>query len=222
MTTRTSAFTAVVTALLLAATLGAQTTPVATTLKVAGHAGEAQLVQINGKSYVEVETLARITQGTLSFKGTQTTLTLPGAEPVAAVPAPAPKPGFSRAFLQAGIEGMGVIRDWRVAIVKAVQSNVPLSEEWASAQRRQAEKSLALASAAVSTDDDRSALQLLSNEFGNMQKLSDLYLAASTRSTAMSPETFGNDALEQQILTCAQGFVAMTETHAFQDQAACH
>jgi len=220
MRMRSFALAAVLAALVLvSAGAGAQTATEAATLKVAGHAGQAQLVQVNGKWYVEVEALARLTQGTLSFKGGETTLRLAGTEPEAAA---AVKAGFSRSFVQAGIEEMGLIREWRIALVSAVQNNVPVQAAWAAGQHRVAEKGLALASAAASTEDDRSGVPLLTAEFNNMQKLSDLYLAASQRSTAMSPETFGNDALEVQILTCARGFVAMTETHEFQEQAACH
>ena len=210
------------TLLLLLANGDAQTPQKGSTFTIAGHAGEAKLLQIDGKSYVEIETLARLTKGTLSFKDNRTTLTLSPSETVAQASAPHVKAGFSRAFIQAGIEEMSVIREWRIAIVSAVQNNVPVSVEWASAQHRQAEKNLALASAAVSTDDDRSAYPLLSAEFNNMQKLSDLYLAMRTRSTAMSPDTFDNTSLEEQILSCARGFVSMTENHEFQDQAACH
>jgi hypothetical protein len=200
----------------------AQAPQKASTFTVTGHAGDAQLLQLNGKSYIEVETLARLTNGTLSFKDNRTTLTLPPSETVAQASVPQVKAGFSRAFIQAGIEEMSVIREWRIAIVSAVQNNVPVSVEWASAQHRQAEKSLALASSAISTDDDRSAYPLLSAEFNNMQKLSDLYLAMRTRSTAMSPDTFDNTPLEDQILSCAHGFVSMTESHEFQDLPACH
>jgi len=117
---------------------------------------------------------------------------------------------------------VGSIREWRTGIVSAVEKNIPLSEEWASAQHRQAEKNLALASAAVSTDDDRNAFPLLSSEFDHMLKLSDSYLALRAKSAAMSPDSFGNGPLEDQILSCATGFVAMTEARQFQDQAACH
>jgi hypothetical protein len=55
-----------------------------------------------------------------------------------------------------------------------------------------------------------------------MQKLSDLYLAMRMQSMAMSPDKFDNAPLEEQILSCARGFVSMTESHEFQDQAACH
>jgi hypothetical protein len=223
MRTRIAVIATISGALLLPAASGyAQTPEKAATLTIAGHAGEAKLLQIDGKSYVEIETLARLTKGTLSFKDNRTTLTLPPADAAAPAPQPQVKAGFSRTFVQAGIEELGSIREWRTGIVGAVEKNVPLSEEWASAQHRQAEKNLALASAAVSTDDDRSAFPLLTSEFDNMQKLSDLYLALRTRFAAMSPDNFGNGSLEEQILSCARGFVAMTETRQFQDQASCH
>jgi hypothetical protein len=223
MRTRIALITTISTTLLmLVASAYAQTPQTAATLTVAGHAGEVKLVQIGGKSYVEVEALARLTKGTLSFKDNRTTLTLPATDPESPAPQPQVKPGLSRTFSQAGIEEMALIREWRNAIVSAVEKNIPLSIDWASAQHRQAEKNLALASAAVSTDDDRNALPLLSSELDHMQKLSDLYFEMSTHSAAISPDNFGNGPLEDQILSCAKGFLAMTETRQFQDQSSCH
>jgi hypothetical protein len=208
--------------LMLPAENRAQTPPKATLFTVAGHAGEAQILQINGKSYVEIEALARLTQGTLSFKANHTILTLHPADSNAETPAPHGKAGFSRAFTQASIEEISVIREWRIAIVNAVQNNTPIAEDWVSAQHRLAEKNLALASAAASTDDDQSAFPLLSAEFNNMQKLSELYLAMRKQVTFISPDAFHSTPLEEQILSCARGLVSMTENHEFQDQAACH
>lgn len=207
--------------LMLAANSNAQTPPGATTLKIAGYAGEAQLLQMNGKSYVEIETLARLTKGTLSFKANQTTLTLTPAGAAVQASAPHAKAALSTAFVQAGIEEMSLVREWRSAIVNAVQKNTPVSEDWLSVQRRLANKNLALASAAASTDDDRNAYPFLSAEVSNMQKLSDLYLAMRTQVDFISTDTFHSSSLEDQILSCAQGFAAMTEKHEFQDQPAC-
>src|ERR1017187_9442314 len=74
--------------LMLPANGNAQTPQKATAFTIAGHAGEAPIVQINGKSYVEVESLARLTHGNLSFKANRTILTLPpsNSEAPAAVP----------------------------------------------------------------------------------------------------------------------------------------
>ena len=207
--------------LMLPVEVSSQTPQKATTFTIAGHKGEAQILQINGKSYVEIETLARLTQGTLSFKATQTTLTLPPLNSEAQASAPHAKAGFSTAFVQAGIEEISVIREWRIAIVNAVQNNTPVSEDWISTHHRLAEKTLALASAAVSTDDDRNAFPMLTAEFNNMQKLSELYLALRKQASAIYPDNF-DISLEEQILNCARGFVSMMENHEFQDQASCH
>jgi hypothetical protein len=208
--------------LMLPATGDAQSPQKSTIFAIAGHAGEAQIIQINGKSYVEIESLARLTQGTLSFKANRTTLTLPTAISEAPAAAPHPKARLSTAFIQAGIEEMSLIGEWRTAIVNAVQNNNPIPEDFISAHHRQADKNLALASAAVSTDDDRSALPLLTAEYNNMQKLSESYLALRKQSAFISPDTFNNDALEQQILDCSRAFTSMTGTREFQDQSACH
>jgi hypothetical protein len=208
--------------LMLPVNVSSQTPQKGTTFTITGHTGEAQLLQINGKSYVEIETLARLTQGTLSFKANQTTLTLPPSDAEAQAPAPHAKAGFSTAFVQACIEEMSLIREWRIAIVNAVQNNNPLSEDWVSTHHRLTDKNLALASAAASTDDDRSAFPLLTSEYNNMQKLSDLYIAMRKQDTSISPDNFNNSSLEEQILSCARGFVLMTESHEFQDQASCH
>ena len=218
-----SMIAAMLTALLMLPANGSSQTPQkANTFRISGHAGEAQILQINGKSYVEIEILARLTQGTLSFKANQTTLTLPPPEAEAQASTPRSKAGFSTAFVQAGIEEMGVIREWRIAIVNAVLNNAPVSEDWVSTQHRLAEKNLALASAAASTDDDRSAFPLLSAEFNNMQTLSEQYIAARKQAAFISPDTFHSSPLEDQILSCARSFVSMTESHEFQDQPSCH
>ena len=95
--------------------------------------------------------------------------------------------------------------------------DAPAEEDWIAAQHRLAEKNLSLAAAAATTDDDRSASPLLTAEFNNMQKLSERYLELRKQSAFISLDTFNSTPLEQQILSCAQGFVSMTESHSFQD-----
>jgi hypothetical protein len=200
----------------------AQTPQECSIFTIAGHSGEAHLLQLHGKSYIDIETLARLTQGTLSYSSSQTILTLPPSDRELPAPAPHANIGFSRAFSQAGIEEISVIREWRIAIVNAVANSSPVSEDWISAQHRMAEKNLALASAAAATDIDRSAYTMLSAEFNNMQALSERYLAIRKRVAFISSDNFNSSVLEDQILNCARGFVSMTESHEFQDQPACH
>ncbi len=51
------------------------------TLIVNGQPGQAPIVQINGKSYVDIEALARLTNSSLSVKGNQIILTPAGSAP---------------------------------------------------------------------------------------------------------------------------------------------
>jgi len=46
-------------------------------LPIEGQQGRARVIQVQGKNYVEVEGLTRITGGSLRFVGNQITLTLP-------------------------------------------------------------------------------------------------------------------------------------------------
>src|SRR6516162_6016567 len=73
------------------------------TLVVSGHAGSVPVTQMNGKNYVEVEALAQMANGTLSFNGNQITLTLSTASGNATAASPGPNKGFSKEFLRAGI-----------------------------------------------------------------------------------------------------------------------
>ena len=55
------------------------------TLSVNGYPGQVPVIQVNGRSYVEIESLARLTSGSMSFRGKQIILTFPtSAEHIAA------------------------------------------------------------------------------------------------------------------------------------------
>jgi hypothetical protein len=195
-------------------------------LVVNGQPGQAQVLQINGRSYVEVETLARLTNGSLGFKGNQITLTLPTSAaniPASSFPASqSATSAFSNDFMKAGIEEMSVIREWRSALVNAVQNGYPVTDAFVAGYRNQATTNLRLASVAASTDADRSAFQLLSNELDNMRQLSNKVLAARKSMNYISPDALKDDPLDQQILTCARSLAAMASSGQFQDDGSCH
>jgi hypothetical protein len=196
------------------------------TLIVSGHPGQAPVLQMNGRSYVDVEALARLTNGSLGFNGNQITLTLPASAastPAAAPPASQPANSeFSKDFLKAGIEAMSVIREWRSALVNAVQNGYPVTDDLVAGYRAQAAKNVKLASVAASTESDRSAFQLLSNELDNMQKLSSKILAARKNMNYISPDALKDAPLDQQILSCARSLASMAASGQFQDDGSCH
>jgi hypothetical protein len=130
--------------------------------------------------------------------------------------------GFSKEFLRAGIEGLTAIREWRIAIVNAVQGTFPVADDWVAGYRRTADSKLALTSAAIATDSDRSGFALLSNEFSKMQTLSDKYLALRKSLTYIAPDSLDKDLLDQQILNCAHGLSSFAVSGQFEDVPACH
>jgi hypothetical protein len=196
------------------------------TLIISGQPGHAPVLQINGRSYVDIETLARLTNGSLGFKGNEITLTLPAfAASTTTVAPPANQLAnseFSKNFLNAGIEAMSVIREWRGALVNAVQNGYPVTDGLVAGYQAQAAKNFRLASVAASTDSDRSAFQLLSNELDNMQKLSNKILAARKNMNYISPDALKDAPLDQQILSCARSLASMAASGRFQDDGSCH
>jgi len=194
------------------------------TLIVNGRAGGAPIVKMSGRSYVDIEDLARAGGGTLGFKGNQVILTVP-ASATSTAPSAASEPanqGFTKEFLRAGIEEMASIREWRSVLTNAVQRGYPVTEEGLSGYRVQAAKNLTLASVAASTDSDRDALRLLTSEFDNMQTLSNKILGLSKSMVYIAPDTLSNDPLDQRILNCAHSLAAMAASGQFQDVGSCN
>src|SRR5215472_15281915 len=137
------------------------------TLILTGHPGELSVVEMGGRSYVDIEALVRLANGTLSFRGNQIVLTLPtggtSTPPTNPDTSPTGASGFSKDFLKAGLEEMAVIREWRSALINAIRQGHPVTEDWMGTFRAQAQRNLRLVSLAASNEADRNALQLLNN-----------------------------------------------------------
>jgi hypothetical protein len=194
-------------------------------LVVNGQLGQVTVVQVNGRSYVDLEALAQVANGSVGFNGNKITLTLPGAQstPPTATPSASPSanPGLSKGFLKAGIEAMSLVREWHSALANAIQNGFPLAESWLSGYRNQAAAALRLASVAASTDSDQSASQLLNNEFENMKTLSNNYVAARQSLDYIAPDALTNDTLNQKIISCGHSLAGMAASGQFVDDGSC-
>ena len=192
------------------------------TLTVTGYPGQVPVIQVNGKSYVELESLARLTGSSISFRAKQTILTLPTSAENTTAPEKNQPVGFSKEFLRASIEELTAIREWRVAILNAIQGSFPVTDDWVAGYRRTADTKHALTSATLATESDRSAFALLTNEFGKMQTLSDKYLTLRKSLTYIAPDSLDKDPLDQQILSCGRGLASFAANGQFEDIPACH
>jgi hypothetical protein len=193
-------------------------------LLIDGQQGQAGVIQVQGKNYVDVDELARITGGSLRFAGNQIILTLPGsgdASSQVVQSAPAPPVGLSRPFLAAGIETMREILEWHASLKNAIERDYPLSDDWFGNFRRQVQASLKNAEAAASTDMDQKALPLLVNEFNNMGALTDKYEKITVSREYITPNSLTNDPLDQKLLTCWHSLESMASSNQFADDGSC-
>ena len=191
------------------------------TLVISGRPGAAKVVEMNGRSFVEIDALARLVNGSLRFNGDQIVLTLPA--PAAGASATQPKtPAFSKDFLKASVEAMTAIREWQSGLASDVQHGYPLPDDWMSNSRIQASRNLSLASVAATTDNDRSALRLLSAEFNDMEQLSDSILAASKARQNIPTDRMNKDPLNDRILSCAHSLASIISSEKFVDDGTCY
>jgi hypothetical protein len=195
-----------------------------TSLLIEGPQGQTRVIQVQGKNYVEVDELARITGGSLRFVRNQIMLTLPGSgDPSlqAVQSAPTPSVGLSRPFLGAGIETMRQILEWHAALKTAIERGYPLSDVWIGNFRRQIQASLKHTEAAASTDMDQKAFPLLTNEFNTMNALTDEYVKITASRNYLAPNSLNSDSLNQKLLTCSQSLASMASSNQFVDDGSC-
>jgi hypothetical protein len=201
---------------LLAFSLAAQQS---TSLVISGQQGTAKVVQVQGHNYVDLDGLARLTNGTISFKGEQIILTMPVAP--AHSSAGTQPTGFSKEFLGASVEAMARIREWHSALRTAIERGVPLTTGWLDAYQAQAQQGLDLASVAISTDADKRGYAVMINALNLMKSLNDKYVQLNKSLIYFAPDSLQSDPLEQRIVACGHSLAAMASARQYLDDGAC-
>lgn len=216
---------------LMCRALSAQVQPQNKTVIVNGKSGEATVVQFNSRTYVDLESVARIANGSVAFQGNEITLTLPGTEAIAPAATdepvqPAEQSGLTRNFMIAGIEAIAALREWASTMANAIQHGYEVTDSWAADYREKAASSLRQAAASASTDADRNALQLLTNEFQSVETWSnDLVEAKKKMDTGKYSTSSGalrNEPLSQKIINCGHFLGTMLGSAEFKDDPSCH
>ncbi len=216
------------TVLLMVAMAMAQSKDEREVLSVQGYQGPASVIRYQGRVLVDVQDLARITNGSLSFEKNKIILTLPG--PDGSTSSEAHAPSFSRPFIKAAIESMASIREWGGILQVIVQNGYPVEKTTAgntiAAYQSRAADSVALASTVASTDSDYRGLELLRNEFNHVQAWSDAFVNARSAMSAvnltMSESPFKEDQEAQKLVACGQFLAQMFASGSFEDDAVCH
>jgi hypothetical protein len=220
------AFAVVALCVLYALALCAQTATDRKTLVVNGHTVDGAVAQIDGRSYVDVESFARAMNATVSFEPGRVVLKVPAS--VSAASPDHVAPVLSRDFARSGISFLAEASEWKAAIESAIRSGVAGGNwlgPWLHDHRVRAEASLNQVSLAVRTEADQKALQLLRSEFARLGEL-DSNTQATIQSLnaekAVNPSAAKNDPLLTQIHDCSTFLDVMLVSGEFSDSPSCH
>src|SRR5215469_2736115 len=200
------------------------------TFSIEGYLGQANVIRLQGHELVDVQDLARITKGALNSRQDQIILKLAPGDTSELSRDNARKSGFSPAFTRAAIEAMASIREWGGTLQVVVENGYPVGKAMAGnsirAYEGRAADSVALAASAALTDSDRRGLELLTNEFNNVQAWSESFVNARNEMRAVNLTTsehpLKDDEEAQKMIHCGQFLGQMFAGGTFQDDAACH
>ncbi len=219
----------VVCALLLAVTMvQAQTKQQKEALSVQGYSAPVAVLESHGRTFVDVQELARVTGGSVSFEKDRIILVLPRTD--ASAPGDdAPSTRFSPAFQSSAIEAMASIREWGGMLMAIVRNGYPVGNNMAGntleAFEARSADAVALASAAASTDADRQGLELLKYEYSNVQQWSDSYVQAritlSAANLSTSEHAIEKDEGAQKALQCGRFLSQMFASGAVEENLGC-
>jgi hypothetical protein len=206
----------------------------AKTLIVNGKSAGAVVREIDGHTYIEIEALARATNGIVTIEATRVLLTIPVGSSVvttaagvsnSAVPATPVEHGLSTDFKRAAIAELSEMREWRGALGAMITYGLAASDQTASDYHDRCEDGLNQVSVAISTDADGRAMQLLKNQFNNMTAWANQILAerkALNGTRTVSPSTQQNDRALQAITACGRFLNTMIVSGNSADDASCH
>ena len=227
LTMRNAVF--VVVLLMMAVAAPTQTGHNREVLSIEGYPGEVTVIKLQGRGYVDVQELARVTNGSLRFEKDRSVLTLPRSDASEPSDEKTKRPGFSRPFRNAAIEAMASMREWAGLLMITVQNGYPVGNNMAgntiAAYQERAADHLALAAAAASTDDDYRGLELLRNNFNKGQDWSERFVQARTSLSAanytVTEHAYENDLEAQNIVQCGRFLAQMFASGTFQEDASC-
>lgn len=194
------------------------------TLVINGRSGEALIYRIDNQSFIDLESLARIAHGSVSFQGDQITLTLPVTTSTES--GTATRAGMTPSFMAAAVQGVAAIKEWHTTIADAIERGVPGNGSRLVIYHDRAAEKLRLATINVSSDQDRQAAQLLSNHFKQVDhwksKLVDARKSMNTGNYSITPDALQKDAEYQKIASCAQFLGTMLPGGQYKDDPSCH
>ena len=196
-------------------------------LVVNGKTVEAQIRQIDGRSYVDIEALAQAANGAVTVEPNRVVVTIPaqGSSTPRSAPPVQEIPGLSRSFASSAAAEVAEMREWRGVIGTMVTYGLAVSGTWAQDSRERVDAGMRQTTLVASTDADRNALQLLKDESYSLAAWASDVLAARQAlngAKTLDPNAQQNDPALVKITSCSRFLNAMLVSGAFSDDGSCH
>ena len=183
--------------------------------------------QINGRLYVDLETLAQATNAVFTVEPRRVVLTIPPSDAGAAANDDSAQNSqkLSRDFSSAAIAALSAMREWRVAVRAMILYGLAVSDSWVQTYHRQTLDALEQVAVAASTDADKNALQLLRNEADMMTAWANQVETDRQQLNAekiVDPNALRDDPTLAKIQKCNQFLNSMVLSGTFNDDPICH
>jgi hypothetical protein len=195
-------------------------------LVVNGKTTGAGVRQINGRLYIDLETLAQATNAVFTVEPRRVVLNIPPSDSTVGASSESTQNSqrLSRDFSSAAIAALAAMREWRVAVRAMILYGLAVSDTWVQAYHQQTLDALGQAGVAASTDEDKNALQLLRNEADMMTAWAnqvDTSRHELNGAATVDPNALKDDLTLAKIQKCNQFLNSMVLSGFFNDDPSC-
>jgi hypothetical protein len=197
-------------------------------LSINGHTGNVTVYQIDGRTYVDLESLVRTANGSMSFKGDQITLSFPApdGDSAASDGKRSSDANLTAQFMNESVKALSVLKDWTSTLSYGIQRGVPGDGSRLVAFHNRGSEALHLATVAATSGSDQDALQLLKNQFNTISAWSDKLVGErknmDTGKYSISADALKNDDTYQKITACTKFLNKMLPSGTYHDDYSCH
>ena len=192
------------------------------TLIINGATVNATVIQVEGRSYVDIEGLAQALRGSVTFDPSRIELTIPAP---AVARAPQDSGEMSNQFQQMAVVILAEMREWKGAVAYIVATGMPVAGTWSQDDKDRIEADIMKTALAISTEADHQALQLLKQEFALLSEWADKVLGereALQGARSVDPNALREDQALAKISECGKFLSWMIVSGSFSDDPSCH
>ena len=192
-------------------------------LVINGQSTDVALLQVDGHSYIDIETVAQITNGSVKFEPNQVALTIPNPNVDENSPQDAAR--LSKDFASSAISTLAEMKEWKGTLGTLVKFGLAVDDSWAQIYRERAQLSLDQTAVAASTNADRNAMQLLDTQFANLAKWESVVIAERNDlngARTVAPDSLQNDPVLTKFSNCARFLGGMLGSGFFAENPSCN